>query len=184
MRIETERLVIRSFTIMDIPSYQKIVSDPNVTRYLRNSYPHSPTEAKAYIERTMAEETRTGIARYAVDEKRSGQLVGFCGFAMSGEQVDFGWRYGKRYWGMGYGNEAALAVLDYGLKTLKLTSIVAGTSVENVASLRIIQNLGFKYYEYSEVDGRRVVKYYQRKQEPNKPLHDNHYQPPCFDDLP
>lgn len=40
---------------------------------------------------------------------------------------------------------------------------MAGTAVENVASLKIIEKLGFETREYSEFQERRVVKYYQKK---------------------
>lgn len=167
MRIETSRLVIRSFVKDDIPSYHQIVSDPRVTRLLRSSSPHSLEEAAQYIEATMKEEAPTGIGRYAVEDKHSGKLIGFCGFAQFEEDIDFGWRYGYEHWGKGYGTEAALAVLDFGLNKLGLTSIVAGTAVENVASLRIIEKLGFKTRVYLEFQGRRVVKYYQKKKVPS-----------------
>lgn len=81
MRIETSRLVIRSFVKDDIPSYHQIVSDPRVTRYLRTSSPHSFEEAAQYVEATMNEEALTGIGRYAVVERQRGKLIGFCGFA-------------------------------------------------------------------------------------------------------
>lgn len=162
MKIESDRLIIRSFRLDDIPDYHRIVSDPRVTRFLRNSSPHSYEEAEQYVQKTIEEERRTGIARYAVERKDEGKLIGFCGFADIDEQIDFGWRYESACWGRGYGTEAALAVLNYGVSVLRLKRIVAGTAVENVASLRIIEKLGFDGPEYFEIQGRRVARYYKK----------------------
>lgn len=160
MKIETDRLIIRSFEKSDLEDYAAIVSDPRVTRYLSSSDPHSFEEAADYITWVIEEEMRTGIVRYAVTLKESGELIGFCGFKQIGDSVDLGWRYGYAHWGNGYGSEAAKAVFDYGNKVLKLDSLFCVAMVENVASVKIIQKLGFKDHEYDEVRGKRTVKYF------------------------
>jgi RimJ/RimL family protein N-acetyltransferase len=79
-----------------------------------------------------------------------------------GTGVDFGWRYSRHVWGQGYGGEAALAVLDYGLNVLGLTNLFAHAFVENVASIRIIEKLGFARVEHDEMFGRKVIRYWRR----------------------
>lgn len=160
MKIETDRLIIRSFDQSDIEDYAAIVSDPRVTRYLNSSDPHSYEEASEYVNWVIEEESKTGIVRYAVTLKESGKLIGFCGFKQIGDGVDFGWRYGYGYWGNGYGSEAAKAVFDYGNKVLKLENVFCVAMVENVASVKIIQKLGFKDHVYGEALGKRTVKYF------------------------
>jgi RimJ/RimL family protein N-acetyltransferase len=41
--------------------------------------------------------------------------------------IEIGWRLGSMHWNKGYATEAALAVLDYGFKQLKLNEIVSFT---------------------------------------------------------
>lgn len=54
MELSTKRLIIRSFSKQDIPSYATIVSDHNVTRFLGNGSPYTFEEATAYIEDVIA----------------------------------------------------------------------------------------------------------------------------------
>ena len=169
MRLETPRLVIRSFAISDIPQYAKIVSDPRVTRYLADGLPHSYMEAENYIRDCMRRDKATGVARYAVVRKSEGDLIGFCGFKELDDCIDFGWRYAQHVWNQGYGTEVALAVLDYGVRALRLRNIAATTFTANVASLKIIRKLGFIRALEGEHHGRRTVRYDQQRS-PNNTL--------------
>lgn len=162
MHLETPRLHIRSFCESDIPAYAEIVSDPAVVKYLGSGSPHTCGEAQTYIADVMRRERMSGISRYAVTRKLERDLVGFCGYKDFGDYVDFGWRYAKRAWGQRYGTEAALAVLNYGIETLRLTNMAACTALENEASLRIIAKLGFLSFERTNVEGRPAIRWYQR----------------------
>ena len=162
MRLQTSRLIIRSFTDKDVPAYAEIVADPEVTRYLGNGSPHSLSEATEYVRDVIRRDQATGISRYGVELKEEGNLIGFCGYKEIGSYTDFGWRYSRKAWGQGYGTEAALAVLDYGINTLGLTNILAKSYKENIGSLRIIKKLGFPTMERSNEGGKVVVRYYQR----------------------
>jgi RimJ/RimL family protein N-acetyltransferase len=161
MHIETERLKIRSFVEDDIRDYAVIVADARVTRYLADGAPHRYEEARSYILDCIARDAATGISRYAVLRKAAGDLIGFCGFRRLDAYVDFGWRYAHRAWGHGYGTEAALAVLGYGIDRLALRDIAAGTFVENVASLRIIRKLGFEHQVADEYYGKPTIRYHR-----------------------
>lgn len=143
MTINTERLVIRSFEETDIPAYAEIVADPRVTRYLGDGRSHSYEEAAAYIRDCIALEVEIGFSRYAV--VLEGELIGFCGFKPDGEHIDFGWRYAHRHWGKGYATEAARGVLRYGIEQLGLRRIIAVAYEANVASVRVIEKLGFSF---------------------------------------
>ncbi|MGD9202196.1 MAG: GNAT family N-acetyltransferase [Chitinispirillia bacterium] len=157
MKIETERLIIQSFVESDIDEYAKIVNDGRVTKYLINTSPRSYQEASDFVKEIITEESETGIARYAVILKENNKLIGFCGFKAFDDYTDFGWLYGFEHWGNGYGSEAALAVFDYGIQELQLTDMVSGTVIENVASVKIIEKLGFEYKTHREKNGNRLA---------------------------
>ena len=133
MRIETERLVIRSFARSDLPTYAAIVADPRVTKYLADGSPHSLAEAEAYLLDCIARDDATGIARYA---------------------------HGA--WGRGYATEAALRVLEYGIHDLGLSNIAAGAYTDNIASVKIIRRLGFKRFAAGQFHGKATVRYFQK----------------------
>jgi RimJ/RimL family protein N-acetyltransferase len=161
MIIETNRLTIRSFLESDIPEYATVVADPKVTKFLGDGLPHSYEQATAYVYDCIRSEAKEGIARYAVILRETGELIGFCGFKKVNDYIDFGWRYARRAWGHGYATEAAAAVLDHGIHTLKLSGIVAKSAVENVGSVRVIEKIGMQFEAFGEVSGRKTVRYRQ-----------------------
>ena len=157
VRIETQRLVIRSFEEGDVPEYAEIVGDLRVTRYLGDGRPYSQEEATAYIRECIALESEIGFSRYAV--LLDGELIGFCGFKPDRDHIDLGWRYAHQHWGHGYATEAARAVLEYGTETLQLAPIVAVSYEDNVASVNVIQKLGFQFVKRTENEHGSLVWY-------------------------
>jgi RimJ/RimL family protein N-acetyltransferase len=145
----------------DIPEYAAVVADPEVTKFIGDGLPHSHEQATAYVHDCIRSEAKEGIARYAVILRETGELIGFCGFKKVNDDIDFGWRYARRAWGNGYATQAAHAVLDYGINTLKLSSIVAKSAVENIGSVRIIEKIGMQFEAFGEVSGRKTVRYRQ-----------------------
>ncbi|RZK98993.1 MAG: N-acetyltransferase, partial [Hymenobacter sp.] len=55
---------------------------------------------------------------------------------------DIGYRFLPRYWGQGYGSEAAQAWLTQGIDTLGLPRICAYADAENIGSRRILEKIG------------------------------------------
>ena len=105
----------------------------------------------------------SGIGRWAVIEKSSGECIGWTGFKIIRERVhgfedfyDFGYRHLRRFWGKGMASEAARAALDYGLNTLAIKDdIYAMTDVDNGASRHILESLGFRLQEIFPFDGKQ-----------------------------
>jgi RimJ/RimL family protein N-acetyltransferase len=161
MKIKTNRLIIRSLRGSDIPEYAAIVSDPEVIKFLGDGLPHTYEQATEYLNACFNSEAKEGFARYAVVLKETRELIGFCGFKRKGDYVDFGWRYARLAWGKGYATEAAAAVLDYGVNTLKLNDIVAEAVIENIRSIRVIEKIGMQFEDFGEVGGRKTVRYRQ-----------------------
>jgi len=59
----------------------------------------------------------------------------------------------RPYWGQGLATEASRAFVDYGFRDLDLSRIEAGVNANNVASIRVLQKLGFKWILSGEGDG-------------------------------
>ena len=141
MKLETDRLVITQFKESDKMTWSLIDSNPLIRKYL----PGIPTKEESfdYIERSIISYNRNGFGRYAVRIRKTGELLGMCGFILEDYGIDFGYRYLPKYWGMGLGFEAARRVLDFGLATIQAKEIVALVLTENVASIKIIDKLKF-----------------------------------------
>ncbi len=85
----------------------------------------------------------------------SAGLLGWCGLFPLEESglIELGYRYVRAAWGRGIATEAAGAVLEHGFKALRLDPIVAVAHPDNLASLRVLDKLGFhgqgrtRYYD-------------------------------------
>ena len=161
MVIETDRLTIRSFRESDIPAYAAIVADPEVMKFHGDGSPLSYEQAAAGVTGYIRSEARDGFSRYAVILRETGELLGFCGLLRVDDGIDFGWRYASHAWGNGYATEAAAAVLDHGMNTLQLSGIFAGSALENIGSVRVIQKIGMEFVTFDEHGGRKGVLYRQ-----------------------
>ncbi len=160
MRIETERLVIRPFLESDAHAYAAIAADPDVMKHTGEGLPQSFDSSKDYVLRCIRSYETRGYARYAVCLKaENGLLIGFCGFMDDNGELEFGWRYGKPYWGRGYATEAAMAVLDYALQTPAIPRIVCLCESENIASIRVIEKLGMELVGQDTWKGKPLYRY-------------------------
>ncbi len=150
MRLESERLVLRSFTEADAAPMAGIDADPEVMRF----YPSVRTrdETDAMIASIMATEAREGFSFMAADYRPTGEFVGLIGMSVIGEplrstlkgrpRVEIGWRFAKSFWGTGLAPEGARVLLDHAWSVLGLEEVVAFTFEGNQPSRRVMEKLG------------------------------------------
>jgi ribosomal-protein-alanine N-acetyltransferase len=98
-----------------------------------------------------------GWILWAVETKATGVLMGWCGFGLRDGHVDFGYRLAKAFWGQRFGTEVIRAVLAYGMVQYQFGQYTAAAYVENTASIRILEKLGFRVERYGEQHGKRVA---------------------------
>jgi RimJ/RimL family protein N-acetyltransferase len=101
--IETERLLLRTFTILDAPLLFDLNSDPEVTRYTLDLI-HDIEEAKQVLEKTILPQYALyNYGRWAVHIKPHLEFIGWCGLKIiPGIEVDLGYRFKRSAWGKGY----------------------------------------------------------------------------------
>ncbi|MEI8280626.1 MAG: GNAT family N-acetyltransferase [Bacteroidota bacterium] len=160
IHIETERLYIRKLIAADDKGMFAMDSDPEVHKYIGGKPVESIERSREVIEIIRSQYQEFGIGRWAIIEKSSGDFVGWIGHKRMTETVnghcnhiDFGYRLARRFWGQGYATEAGRASLQYGIDTLQLKDIYAMTDVDNAASRRILEKLGFTFMGLFEWNG-------------------------------
>lgn len=142
---ETSRLIIRNWHQNDIVPYAAIIGDPQVMQFIGDGEPKPPEEAIRAIEKYTTQIEQQGWARFAVELKESNELIGFCGFDIYRDELDFGYRISQKNWGKGYATEAAHVVLDLGINQFKFPRIVCHAFKENSASVNVIEKLGIPF---------------------------------------
>ncbi|QKG59036.1 GNAT family N-acetyltransferase [Hymenobacter sp. BRD128] len=127
-------------------------SDPAVRRYLRGiggPQAASPADSLATIAYIQAQYAAHGIGRWAVLLRATGEFMGWAGLKLVAGPVngqrdfyDLGYRFLPRFWGQGYGYEAAQAWLAHGFDVLRLPRICAYADAQNAGSRRILEKIG------------------------------------------
>ena len=148
-RLETARLVIRTFEARDAGPWLAMVSDPEVRRFLPSGPAPTMGLAQRVIGERQAMERELGHAMWAVDDKMTDTFVGQCGLRPvdegAGPEIDLAYHYATASWNKGYGTEAAIAVLAHGLGPVGLDAIMAVVVPENVGSWRVLEKAGMRY---------------------------------------
>lgn len=151
MRLETERLIIRPYQEEDFMECFQLMQDKELFQYLDMEV-MSLEEFKKLFEwiRGMYDVGFDGDFKYSfnVTLEESGKHIGWCGIGgldMDHNIKEIYYLIGKEYWGKGYAKEATTALLEYGFMTMELNEIVALCKPENIASRKVIENLGLKF---------------------------------------
>lgn len=148
VRIETSRLLIRPFRKKDGDAWLALVNDSDVNRYLPgDGAPVTLDDFTRVLERRLRSERESGYAMWAVDRRDTGEFVGQCGLYLAekkGPEIELAYHYLPATWGLGYGTEAALGVLDYAFATLGLDEVIALVMRGNAGSCRVLERAGMK----------------------------------------
>lgn len=159
--VETERLLLREILPSDARAMLDLDSNPNVLQYIGIQPITDLEECKKTIRFIRDQYERNGIGRWAVVLKDTMECIGWSGLKFVDEMsinsqrnfYDLGYRYIEKYWGKGYGFEAANAVLHYGFESLNLPKISAFLDSQNKASRRILEKCGLQFIESFDYEG-------------------------------
>lgn len=146
--LETERLTIRRFTEADAEFILGLLNQPSFLRYIGDKGVRNIDDAVRYIQNgPIASYERVGYGPYVVRLKETAVPIGMCGLLKRDTlpDADVGFAFLPDYWSQGYAFEAVAAVMTYGREVLELRRIVAITSPDNSASIRLLEKVGFKF---------------------------------------
>jgi RimJ/RimL family protein N-acetyltransferase len=163
MRLETPRLVIRSFDPSDAEGMLQVFGDPDVRKYLPPFPDPTLERMQASVAKRMAMERDHGHGLWAVERKDTGELIGDCGLMLvegTGPEVEIAYHYKRTAWNKGYGTEAAVACLGHGLGPIGLERIIAICFPENVGSWRVMEKAGMRYEGVASYYGLSGLKKY------------------------
>jgi RimJ/RimL family protein N-acetyltransferase len=144
MFARTERLLLRPGWAEDAPALFEAIADEAIVRNLASApWPYYSTDAEAFLatERAPHEPTFLIFRRTL----GSPQLIGAAGVGCRPDgAAELGYWIARPHWGLGYATEAASAVLAIARDGLRLRSLNAGHFVDNPASGRVLEKIGFQ----------------------------------------
>ncbi len=153
--IETERLLLRKFTVEDAPLIYELNLDPDVIRYTYDPVKDIEHATQVLEQVILPQYALYNHGRWAVHLKPQLEFIGWCGLKCipQRDEIDLGYRFKKQYWGKGYATEAAYACIQYGFKKLDLKRIIGRAIPENTASLHVLEKCGMTFLTDEVVDG-------------------------------
>lgn len=151
LTLETERLLLRDFSILDWDALNAIISDPEVTRFMHFSSWNEVERREwfAWLVQNASNQERDAY-NWAVTLRSKGMLIGWFGIGSpshpAGEGTrSCGYALHRNFWGHGYMPEAMQAVCNYEFTMLGTLRIIANCETQNTASARVMQKCGMIY---------------------------------------
>ena len=144
MKIETKRLILRYWNMGDIDAIVEGLNDFEVAKFLTTPYPYHREDAVSFINKFCVPDEKNFY--FAITKKDSGEVIGGTSvrYRDKKDETNSGiWLKGSCH-GVGYGQEAYGAVVNFWFDYLKNTEIVSGYYEYNSASEHMHKKLGFK----------------------------------------
>ncbi|MBQ7873860.1 MAG: GNAT family N-acetyltransferase [Oscillospiraceae bacterium] len=138
MYIETERTLIRDFTMDDLNDMHDIFGDDET---MKNCEPAYTIEKTADFLQRFCIEKKGAVAAV---HKGTNKVIGYILFKEYDEEVyEIGWIFNKNYWGQGYAFESCRAVVDFAFDNMNIHKIFA-EAIDGIKSVNLMKKLGMK----------------------------------------
>ncbi len=143
--LDTTRCHIREITIEDVDRLYEIYSKPGITKYMEGLYEVREDEisyTKDYIQYHYG---FYDFGMWIIEEKTANKMIGRAGFDMREgyDAPELGFMIAQEYQRRGYATEVCEGILAYGREQLGFSVVGAFTDLRNVASVKLLEKLGF-----------------------------------------
>jgi RimJ/RimL family protein N-acetyltransferase len=146
--LETERLVLRQFTLDDVDNLVELDSDPVVMHFITGGRATPREEIEndilPWFLHYYEPEDRYGF--WAAIEKSTGMFLGWFHFrpedGQPSDEPELGYRLRRSAWGRGYATEGSRALIRKGFTELGVARVVANAMAVHTASRRVMEKSG------------------------------------------
>ena len=157
--IETSRLILRPFESGDVEAAFAWFGDPIVMRFTPTGPDASPRQTKARLGKYHEHQTAHGFSKWIILDRGSARPMGDAGLLMLKEYswIDLGVRLAQSYWGKGLATEATSAWVCAAFDDFQLDRLGAFVHPENLASIRLLEKLGFRIERQETIMGMNSI---------------------------
>lgn len=152
MKIVTERLVLAPHGPRYLETTNEYAMDPENTKYMFYLPNQSSEETLTFLWSAEEEWAKDTPAYYEFAILYDGMHIGAVSIYFENDAGELGWIINKKYWGQGFGYEAARALVDH-FAGQGVRRFIAHCDTENVPSRKIMEKLGMTLT--GEYGGRR-----------------------------
>lgn len=146
--LRTERLVLRSLRQSDYSPLTKLLSDPQVIRYVNRGSQSPPVRARKLLNQIQSSGAKLDSLHYGICYKGSERVIGIVSFQHWNDQkgtAQIGYILNKLHWGKGLATEAVHRLLTFGFDELHLWRVEARCYEANLPSERVLCKMGMLY---------------------------------------
>jgi len=142
---ETERLLVRQFTMNDADAFFRMNSSPDVMQYIRPVKNQQETDHFLQSNILLYQEQPL-YGRWLAEEKSTGQFIGsFALIPIDGtSKMQIGYSLMPEFWGKGYATELTIEGLKYTFTKTAIEIIYGVTEEPNTGSQNVLLKAGFK----------------------------------------
>lgn len=147
IRLETERLILRNFTMEDVKEvFNNWGRDDEVSKYVRWSTHKNIDETKEYLESVMDKYNKNIEFEWGITLKDTGELIGaISAFISEDDRYEIGYNIAKKHWRKGYTTEALKEVMKYLINEVGIKKFRCSHAKLNPASGAVMKKVGFQY---------------------------------------
>lgn len=148
--LETERMILRRFTLDDVDAVLALDTDPEVRKFVEDGEPVNRQATTSTIEHWLGYYERSeSFGFWAAIDKGSEEFLGWFHFrapeGTPSNEPELGYRLISSAWGNGYATEGSRALIDNGFKSEKVVRVVAETMAVHTASRRVMEKAGMRH---------------------------------------
>jgi len=161
--IETERLIIRHFTLDDAPFILELVNTPSWLAYIGNRNVNNIDDARKYLQNgPLKSYADNGYGGWMIQHKEQQVPIGQCGLYKRSYLTapDVGFAFLPQHEGLGYGQEAVRATLTWAQHQLKINNLFAIVQPNNERSIRLLEKTGFIIQDMIRPEGNTTLALY------------------------
>lgn len=145
--LTTARVRLRAPTLEDAPALFALYGNPEIMRYVGHPPAVDVDEIRGKLTRDLAAIHRGEAARWVLTlhgEQHASGYVGLFHWSQNDRRAELGYVLARNLWGKALMKEVLPEVVRFGFKRMGLHRIDALVDTENLASIRVLERLGFQ----------------------------------------
>jgi RimJ/RimL family protein N-acetyltransferase len=154
-RLETERLVLRPWSVDDAEAALRAYGDAEVARWLAPAMDQVNDLAamRVVLQQWVAEDARmmTPAGRWAIELRQDGRVIGGATLLPLPPEDEFeiGWQLGRPEWGHGYASETGLVLARWAFSQ-GIEQVIAVVRPANTRAAAMVQRMGMEWVGETE----------------------------------
>ncbi len=156
------RMRCRRWRHEDLAGIMQVYGDADAMRYVGDGSPIPHEDAERWLGVTAANYERRGYGMFTLEDRATGQLVGFVGLVHPDQQPEAEVKYAfvRAHWGKGLATEAVRHLLTCAAERFGLTDVIATVAPEHTVSQRVLEKAGMRLQRMRDnEDGSRTLVY-------------------------